>query len=262
MMGRGLYGIVVGCLFCCVGCSENFGDSAAWLGKGKQRDIAKDTAKEATPPKIKPMTFVAAGRVLERQDNNDGARAQYEKAIVADARFVPAYNRLGMLYQRLGRLQDAERIFKTGIEAVPGSAALHNNLGYTYLSQRRYAEAKRAFSQALVHAPEFKRARMNLGITLARMGKFGDSVREFSRVVPAGVAYYNVGVVCLDDRDYVNAEKAFEEALAVDADCPGVREQLERSRYLAARSGTGNAEGGDGSFPVAGDAQQAENVGP
>jgi tetratricopeptide (TPR) repeat protein len=179
------------------------------------------------------MTHFAAGQMLEHQSDLQGAIEQYEKAIAMNPRFTTAYNRLGIVYQKLARYEDAEHIFKEGILADAGAAILRNNLGYTYLLQNRLPEAEAQFRDALQIAPDFKRARMNLAISLARAGRTEDSLIEFSRVVPADVAHFDVGVIRLDLKDYAAAESAFREALSLNPSCPRAKVYLEHTLRLA-----------------------------
>jgi Flp pilus assembly protein TadD len=193
--------------------------------------------KDSPLPRIMPETHLAAGQVLERQGDLEGALAQYEKAIAANSRYAAAYNRLAIVYQRLNRPEDAEHIFRQGIRAAPEAAILRNNLGYCYLMRRRFAEARKEFSEALRISPKFERARMNLAITLAQMGRHDESLAEFSQVVPADVAHYNLAVVCVSREDYAGAEKALRAALAINSRCRGAKEQLDRVTALVQAGG-------------------------
>jgi Flp pilus assembly protein TadD len=179
------------------------------------------------------MTHLAAGQMLERQGDLQGAIDQYEKAISVNPRFTTAYNRLAIVYQKQRKFADAEQMFLQGIRADPGSALLHNNLAYIYLMQNKLADAEAECREALRISPDFKRARMNLGVTLARAGRPQEGLIEFSHVVPADVAHYNLGVISADLKDYALAERSFRQALSINPNCPGAREYLDRLTRLA-----------------------------
>lgn len=208
---------------------------------------ARESA-EIEKPRILPETHLAAGRMLEEQGNLQGAVAQYERAISLRPDFAPAYNALGILYQRVGRPDDAEQIFRQGIksrqaaaarqpsEADPALAMLHNNLGVCHLTRTRFDEAEKCFRLALTISPNFQRARMNLAITQAHLGQERASLTTFAEVVPDDVAHYNLAAVLLARRDSTGARRALEEALRINPDCPGAREQL--NRLLSMSGGT------------------------
>lgn len=215
------------------GCTLDKQDRISQTGLEEEKSLKADAAKPAPPPTIMADTHIAAGKMLEKQGDLTGAIAQYERAIAASPRAATAYNRLGIVYQKLGRFADAENIFRQGAGADSTSAALLNNLGYCYQAQRRLPEAEQAYRDALVRSQDFQRARMNLAVVLAQLGRLEESVIEFSQVVAADTAHYNVAMVCLQKRDYVSAEKSLREALAINPNCPGAEGQLRRVSQLA-----------------------------
>ena len=204
-----------------VGCAPDRegGVASAWGGMGDQRDssgVMRSKVTDAPAPRISPLTHYAAGHMLERQNDLRGAVEQYKNALAAAPRMIQAYNRLGIVYQKLGKLEDAERILRQGIRLHPESEMLHNNLGFCFLQKAAYADAEVEFRAALALTPHFSRARMNLGIALARSERFDDAAIEFSRVVKGEEAFFNVALVCLDCRAYVAAEQALRRSLRVN----------------------------------------------
>ena len=225
MMAHRRYIVTLLCLFV-TGCLES-GD----------RQISEEinptsaehaNAKAAPAPRISPDTHLAAGQMLEKQGDVRGAIEQYEKAIAASPRSISAYNRLGILYQRMGKFDEAERIFTRGLEAQPSSATLLNNLGYNCLSQRNYKNAEEHFRQALRTSPDFKRARMNLAITLVQSRRIDDGLAEFKQVVPEDIAYGNVAVICSNAGNYADAERALRKSLEINPDCAEAKRLLEQ----------------------------------
>jgi Tfp pilus assembly protein PilF len=189
----------------------------------------------STSPRISSQTRYAAGNMLERQNDFPGAIKQYQKAIETDPHMVEAFNRLGTVYMKLNRLDDAQQTFKQAIEENPESATLRNNFGFCCLQRRNYAGAQQQFDAALALSPDDTRARVNLAITLARLGQFTQSAAEFSRVLPADVAYCNVAAVCADMHDYRNALWALERALEENPACEVAGDNIDTVRRLARR---------------------------
>lgn len=213
-----------------LGCSLNKQSSSSSTvqtqNMEKERTLAH--AKQAPTPRINPMTHLAAGRMLEGQGDPKGAIEQYERAIAASPKMAAGYNRLGMLYQKLGQFAQAETVFRSGIDAVPDSAALRNNRGYNFLLQKRFTEAEEQFLMALSLAPQFKRARMNLGIVYAQTGRLDQSLAQFQMVVSEDVAHYNLAVIRLAAGDRENAERSFRLALGANPNLALARQQLEK----------------------------------
>lgn len=222
------------------GCFQTESRETAVNWQTKDADRVRN-AKPAPDVPIKPKTYFAAGRMLERQGNLLGAIEQYENAIAANPRYVQAYSRLGIVYQQLGRLDDADQAFFIGISAAPGSASLRNNFGYCLFLQRRMAEAAEQYRAALEIRPDFARARMNLAALLAHSGRGAESYNEFCRVVSPDIAYYNIGVIRLEEGDYQAASDHFHEALAINPQCAAATEGLRRASALARKQDMGTA---------------------
>lgn len=219
------------------GCNSLLGDKLA-DSKAKKREAEKTLPDQSAPrapaPRISPSTHMVAGQMLERQGDFVGALEQYEKVVIADPRQPDGYNRLGIVYQKMSRYVDADQIFRKGLVAVPGSAMLHNNLGFNFLQQKQFEEAEKSFRDALALSPQFKRAQMNLGIALAHQGKFDGSVGEFAKVVSTDVAHFNVAAIAMQTGNFPQCEKSLRQALRINPNCPGAKEQLQRVSHLVA----------------------------
>lgn len=219
-----------------VGCTP--GSQDLWgqpMADGGQRPAQDKPAhvKDAPAPRISPETHYASGAMLEKRGDLIGAVDQYERAIAASPTLGKGYNRLGIVYVKLGRFAEAESILGQGIRVEPASAQLHNNLGYCYLLQEKFQAAETEFRTAVDLSPDYKRARMNLGIVLARTLRLRESAMEFARTVPASVAYYNVALICADMKEYDHAAHALREALRVNPEYAAAKDQLARVSALA-----------------------------
>lgn len=219
----------------------------------ERREDAKnaDAAAAAPTPRILPETYIAAGKMLESKGDFQGAIGQYERAVAAAPRNGAAYNRIGIAYTRMGHYTEAEEAFNHGIDAEPAAAFLRNNIGYCCLLHGRADEAERHFRAALSLKADFQRARMNLATVLARSGRIDEGLTEFGMVVPPDVAAFNVGVLCVDQKRYTEAEKCFSRALEINPDCPGVREHLQQLKRYAQGKTWPNAPGAKPVTPVA-----------
>src|SRR6478752_10124900 len=70
---------------------------------------------------------------------------------------------LAALYFGLGEFDDAERWAREGIERVPKDCNLHNVLGLTLKNKGRLEDAERVFRTALKLDPKMEAAQVNLG---------------------------------------------------------------------------------------------------
>ena len=87
-------------------------------------------------------------------------RALYnlKRSTLAKPDFAPAYNVLGLLYQKLGDMVEAENNFKTSLKLDASDSSTFNNYGLFLCSNQRYEEAESAFMSAannpLYRSPE------------------------------------------------------------------------------------------------------------
>jgi Tfp pilus assembly protein PilF len=58
----------------------------------------------------------------------DKAVAMYQQAIKIRPEATGPYNNLGVIFQRQGKLQEAEKMFRKALELHPGNAAAQRNL--------------------------------------------------------------------------------------------------------------------------------------
>jgi tetratricopeptide (TPR) repeat protein len=187
----------------------------------------------STDTRISPQTHVASGRMLEAQQNFQGAAAQYQQAIDTQPDLTVAYHRLAELYIKLGQFDEAQRTLRKAIEAGADEASLRNNLGFTLLRLERYDEAEQMFNSALAISPDFHRARMNLALLHARAGRIEESVEQFERMLPRADALYNVAVIRMQQRDYLTAAWGFGEAAELNPNLPDARIQFDKAMFLA-----------------------------
>jgi len=76
-----------------------------------------------------------------RRGEIDAADAAYRGALALNPRYVPAYVNQADMYRALGREKDAERVLRTGIDAVNGDASLRYSLGLLLIRTGRTADA-------------------------------------------------------------------------------------------------------------------------
>jgi Flp pilus assembly protein TadD len=196
-------------------------------GAGFSTGASQEVMENDTDPKIPPKTHYAAGRLLERRGDFEGAIQQYRRAIALSADYVDALNRLGVTLDRLGRFDEADDAFTEAIILRPGEAYLRNNMAFSYMLQRRWKDAEAELRNALVLDPNFDRARVNLALVLARQQRFEDALTAFSLALSQADAYYNMGLIYREQGLFDEAKEAFNKSLETDPSMEAAREQLQ-----------------------------------
>ena len=86
-------------------------------------------------------------------------------------------------HHRLGRLEQAERLYRRVIGRAPEVAEAHANLGVVLRSLGRPDEAVACYRRALALRPDFAEAQGNLGVTEATLERIDAAVAAFHRAV-------------------------------------------------------------------------------
>lgn len=158
----------------------------------------------------------------EDKDNADGETSEYafRKTAAKEPRdCIDQYN-LGLLYQRMGKLEEAEKAYREALILDPAYVKTHNNLGLLYQRMGRDEEAQVSYTEALRLDPAFSWAYSNLGSLYKKMGKYEEAekaYREALRLDPSdAIAEYNLGLLyqALGRND--ESEKAYVEALRLE----------------------------------------------
>ncbi len=192
--------------------------------------------REVLPePKLLPITHFTSAQLQESAGAYEGAINQYRMAIALSHDFVDAYERLGILLDRLGRYVEADDVWNRAVAAGPNNASLRNNQGFHYMVQRHYEEAALAFDEALRIDPSFDRARMNLGIAEIHQGRFDDGLTLFREVLSEADAQYNVGIVLRQKGMDRRAADAFALALEANPRMNSARLQLSQLEAVLRR---------------------------
>jgi len=121
----------------------------------------------------------------EQAGDNEKAIEQLRRAISLYPRFSLAFNKLGVIYQRLGQLDEAEKALSAAIAIEPEICELRLNYGVVLLRNKHYTEADTQFQRA-IKIKDLPLAHLFRGKTLIHLGKFADAESELQMVIKAG----------------------------------------------------------------------------
>ena len=103
------------------------------------------------------------------------------------------YREIGVVYFRIGMIDDAIVSWQTGLQYAPYDPSLLNNLSVAYLRKQRLDDAERAIRQALVGLPNMPQALNSLGEILMVKGNYEEALRYFLKAIdvsPEGPSRY------------------------------------------------------------------------
>ncbi len=88
------------------------------------------------------------GLLADRRGLLDEAEREYERALPLDPTFVPTYVNLADHYRRRQRDERGEQILRQGLARLPDAAPLHHALGLSLVREQRIADALAALARA------------------------------------------------------------------------------------------------------------------
>ncbi len=141
----------------------------AALAVGRERARALDFAAARTSferaialDENEPSAWNYLGLVSEREGRIEEARSHYERALRANPAFVDALLNLASLRMKAGELPEAEDTYRRALSFAPESYEAYNGLGIALARQGRNQEAAEAFEKAIAIDPGLETARENL----------------------------------------------------------------------------------------------------
>jgi tetratricopeptide (TPR) repeat protein len=119
--------------------------------------------------------------------------------------FAEAYFKLGIVYTRLGRLDEGKKAFEKVIRLNPDAVPAHFNIGIAYAQLGRYQDALQANQEALRIDSGFAPAHNNIGMVHRLLGNADleiDAYKKAIRIDPDfASAHYNLGMALLQTGD-------------------------------------------------------------
>ena len=129
-------------------------------------------------------------------------------------------NNLGVALQGLGRLDEAEASYRKAIELKPDYFEAHLNLGNLLKGLGRLKEAEVSYRQAITSKPDYAEAHNNLGITLKMLGRLEESEASLRLATTSkpGLAeiHNNLGVTLHELGKLEEAEVSYRQAITLE----------------------------------------------
>ena len=94
------------------------------------------------------------GIAYQQLGDLNNAERSYRKAMKADKKFASAVNNLGTLEYQRKRYGRSIRYYKEALKRDEQTATVYSNLGYAYYGNKQYPEAMGAFGKALALDPD------------------------------------------------------------------------------------------------------------
>ncbi|MDA9798046.1 tetratricopeptide repeat protein, partial [Luminiphilus sp.] len=139
------------------------------------------------------------GAMAVEAEEFESALRYLEKALENEPNLAGAHYNLGITFQELGRLDEAEASYTKAIALKPDFAEAYSTLGNTHKELGRLDEAEASYNQAIALKPDYADALYNRSLLLFDKAEYESSLRDAeacilkkARVLPL-VSLYALG---------------------------------------------------------------------
>ena len=163
------------------------------------------------------------GSVYLKQEKTAAARESFERVTKLQASYpdtlANAWNNLGLLAAREGRIAEAIPSFHEALRLNPEHLVALENLGNAYRQLKSWDEARKAFGRALAVSPQDAEANYGLGMVFAQLDDSERAYEYLQRALKFRPGYpealNNLGVLYLRTGRRDEAVLSFEECIRV-----------------------------------------------
>ena len=163
----------------------------------------------------KAFEFHAKGNILE-------AAKYYQSFIDKGFKDYRVFTNYGVILANLGKLKDAEFLYRKAIELNPDLTEAHSNLGNVLRDLGKLQDAELSIRKAIELNPDLADAYSNLGNVLKDLGKLKDAelfTRKAIQLNPKyTIAHFNLGNILQDLGQLKDAETYYRKAIELNPD--------------------------------------------
>jgi len=134
--------VILSLLLPLAGCVTTHTNSGA-LGKPLPQETKAEQAKDAA------RIHTELGQHYLASGDLQTALAKLQLALKFDANYAPAHTVIAVIYERIGKLDEAEQHYRKAVALEPTKGAWNNNLGQFLCSTAKYAEGEVYFRKAV-----------------------------------------------------------------------------------------------------------------
>jgi tetratricopeptide (TPR) repeat protein len=162
------------------------------------------------------------------------------RAVAYAPRSAAAHNTLGTVLQALGNRRHAQRSYERASQLDSNAAYAINNLCYLHFREGEVGRAIAMCEVALQLDPALGAARNNLALAQAAGGRQDLARLTLMDAPTEAEGLFNVGILHMAGRDYVQAAAAFDAASRAEPLLNAARTRAAQARELAHRTALSN----------------------
>ncbi len=194
-------------------------------------------ASASSISKDKRRTHENYGQALSTAGMLDEALRQFQTVLaLRDDGSVPprdVYREIGVVYFRMGLMDDAITSWQTGLNYAPGDPSLLNNLSVAFIQKHDFVRAEAAVRQALKADPNMPHLLNTMGEILMDQNKFEEALKYFLQAIQMGpeepARYWNAALAFERNGRY---KEAYEYASQFEAMAKDMTSKQQAQMYM------------------------------
>ena len=208
------------------------GSSALQLGETAEAraSLERATTAHASYPDTLANAWNNLGLLAAREGRLTEAVEYFERALRLSPDHLVSLDNLGNAYRTLKQWGDAQRVLERAVQVAPGDAEANYSLAMVFAQQGAVDRAYDYLQSALALRPDYPEALNNLGILLVRTLRVDEAVRTFEqciRVAPAfDQAYLNLARLYALQNQTSQAKQILQQLLAQHPDHDQAKQML------------------------------------
>ncbi len=201
---------------------------------GGARSDAENHLRQALALREHPAYADKLGMLLQQTGRVEEAESWLRRALALAPDDVSMMCNLANLLKDTGRVTEAEALYRRIIELDPSGTPGLNNLGILLWKQGRLAEAADCLQRTLALDPALADAHSNLGIVQKELAQYDEAESSYRRALElkpqSAHTYNNLGLLYQEINRQQEAQRAFERALELQPDYGPARYNLSLTR--------------------------------
>ena len=147
----------------------------------KQLDSAKEILEQSKKAGFSEMAiYFSDAEINHNISDLEKARANYLRVLALKPDYIKAYNSLGIVLQKMGKMKNSEQSHRRAIILNPNFHESHFHLANILKEYGRLEEAVVSYTKAVAYATGFVAAHKNLALTYRELGR-EEQARESER---------------------------------------------------------------------------------
>ena len=189
-----------------------------------------------------PDVEIALGNYFLRHGLQDSALAHYDAALTLDPENVAALNTRGIVLGRMGRWDEAEKVFHRAIEIEPLYLPSYTNLGNLHFRREEFSKAITEYRLASSIDTTDATNWFNLGLAYEKVGDLNPAILSYNKVIQLDPEnpkpHERLGWIYYGKKLYKGARDQFRLALELDPTRDDLRDNIFRLQEWADSTGT------------------------